>query len=75
MVSGRNAEGHVTEGCNIKRRCLGAFIVWWRLRGYETTRGSMSLSDGEEMLKAHGAICTRCGKFCPMDIRCGTRQG
>lgn len=69
VLSGRNAEGHVTDDCDIRRRCIDAFVGSRRLKGYERTRGSMSLGGWEAVMKAHGTICTPGGRFSRIGLR------
>ena len=45
-MSVRNAEGHITEECDIRRQFIDAFVDSRRLQGYERTRGSMRPGDG-----------------------------
>ena len=71
----RNIEGPIADECGIKRRFVDAFVVSRGLQGSDRMRRSMLLGDGEAVMKAHGAICARGGRFFRIGIRCGTRKG
>ena len=62
-MPGRNGGRHIADECVIKRRFVDAFVVSWGLQGSDRMRRSMSLGDGVAVMKVHGAICARGGRF------------